>query len=304
MSKNGLAAVLIARELFDWPLGAQIPRVADYARRLGVGNGTVQEALHVLSEVGAIRLESRGHHGTFLVEIDRKQTRAVAGLGGLLGSMPLPYSRRYEGLATALYEVAAQREMPLSLNYMRGGVARLDALSRGKVDFTVVSAMAYDLGQRTQEELTLIALLPEGSYVGDHALLLADPEASAIADGMVVGVDPNSVDQVELTRAECEGRRVSLVEAPYTILLERLLRHEIDAVVWNADEVQVRHPRISVRPLQAEASTRLSRRHTRAAVVARADRPGMVELLREVLDPQRLTEVQAEVLAGRRLPSY
>lgn len=254
--------------------------------------------------MGAIDLESRGQLGTFLVGIDRQQTRIAAGLGGILGSMPLPYSRRYEGLATALYEVAGRLDLPLSLNFMRGGVTRLDALVRGKVDFTVVSAMAYEVAQSSGRDLALIALLPEGSYVGEHGVLLADPEAKGIADGMVVGVDPNSIDQVELTRAECAGRRVELVEAPYTVLLDQLLRRQIDAVIWNTDELQIRKPGITFQPLQSEASRRLSRRHTRAAIVAGGDRVGVAELLRGVLDPQVLTGVQAEVLAGSRLPSY
>lgn len=304
MSKNGRAAVLIARELADWQVGTQIPRVSDFARRLGFGNGTIQDALQVLADMGAVQLEPRGHLGTFLVGIDRLQTRIVAGLGGILGSMPLPYSRRYEGLATALYEAAARKNVSLSLNYMRGGVTRLDALLRGKVDFTVMSAMAYDLHQRDLPELALIALLPEGTFVGDHAVMLADPDAEGITDGMTVGVDPASIDQVELTRAETADRQVTVTEAPYTVLLEKLLRREIDAVIWNADEIHMRHPGVAVRPLQSERSQRMMRRHTRAAVVARAERAGVVELLQDVLDPAALAAIQAEVLTGARLPSY
>lgn len=302
LNKNGRAAVMIARELFDWQSGTQILRVADYAHKLQVGNGTIQGALHVLVEMGAIQLETRGQFGTFLVGIDRNQTRAVAGLGPLLGSIPLPYSRRYEGLATALYEVATRRGTPISLNYMRGGAARIDALMRGQVDFTVISAMAYDLVSKNGPGL--VAVLPEGTYVGHHAILLHDAAAPGIADGMRVGVDSNSIDQVELTRAECSGRRVTMVEAPYTVLLDKLLRQEIDAVVWNADEVQVRHPGITVRPLQSEAGRDISQRHTRAALVTRADRHGVMELLREVMDPAALAAVQIEVLTGARLPSY
>lgn len=304
LNKNGRAAVMIARELFDWQVGAQILRVADYARKLTVGNGTVQGALHLLSELGAIHLETRGQLGTYLVGIDRNQTRAVAGLGPLLGSIPLPYSRRYEGLATALYEVATRRGLSLSLNYMRGGAARIAALMRGQVDFTVVSAMAYEIALASNPELMAVAVLPQGTYVGDHALLLQNPNELGIADGMLVGVDPSSIDQVELTRAECSGRQVTMVEAPYTVLLEKLLRREIDALTWNADDVQVRHPDITVRQLRSDGGRELSRRRTEAALVTRADRHGVVELLREVMDPAALTAVQGDVLSGARLPSY
>lgn len=304
LNKNGRAAVMIARELFDWQIGTQILRVADYAQKFQVGNGTIQGALHVLVEMGAIALETRGQYGTFLTGIDRNQTRSVAGLGPLLGSIPLPYSRRYEGLATALYEVAARRGTSISLNYMRGGSTRVDALMRGQVDFTVISAMACDLVQQSGNGLMAVAVLPEGTYVGDHAVLVADAAATGIVGGMTVGVDPSSIDQMELTQAECSGRQVTLLEAPYTMLLDKLLRREIDAVIWNADEIQVRHPDILVRPLQSDAGRALSRRHTRAALVARGDRHGVVELLRDVMDPAALTAVQADVLTGSRLPSY
>lgn len=295
---------MIARELFDWQVGTQILRVADYAQKFQVGNGTIQGALHVLSEMGAIQLETRGQFGTFLVGIDRNQTRAVAGLGPLLGSTPLPYSRRYEGLATALYEMAARRSTAISLNYMRGGSTRVGALMRGQVDFVVISAMAYDLTCDQEPGLTAVAILPEGTYVGDHALLMNDQADGGISDGMKVGVDPTSIDQMELTRAEVDGRRVTLVQAPYTVLLDKLLRREIDAVIWNADDVQVRHPGISVRPLQSVAGRAMNRRHTQAALVARADRHGVAELLRQVMDPAVLTAIQDEVLSGQRLPSY
>lgn len=304
MSKNGRAAALIARELFDWPLGTQIPRVSDYVRRFGVGNGTVQGAIQLLTEMGAIQVEPRGQFGTFLTGANRALARSLAGLGPLVGSMPLPYSRRYEGLATAIYEIASRSGLNLSLTYMRGGATRLGALMRGQIDFTVLSALALDVEAEHADDLAVISLLPKGTYVGDHAILLADPEAPGITDGMAVGVDPSSIDQVELTRAESQDRRVTLVEAPYTILMERLLLREIDAVIWNADEVQVRHPGIAIRPLQSEKSRRLSRRHTCAAVVARKDRAGVVEMLQAVLDPAALAAVQAEVLAGTRLPSY
>lgn len=304
LNKNGRAAVMIARDLFDWPIGTQIPRVADYAQKFQVGNGTVQGAIHVLAQMGAIQLETRGQFGTFLTGINRGQTRTVAGLGPLMGSMPLPYSPRYEGLATALYEVAGRRETPVSLNYMRGGYTRLDALMRGQVDFTVISAMAYDMVSKENTGLVAVATLPQQSYVGDHAILLHDPKAGGIADGMLVGVDPNSIDQMELTRAECNGHAVKLVEAPYTVLLDRLIRRQIDAVIWNADEVQIRHPGITIRPLQSDAGQALSLRHTQAAFITRPDRYGVMELLRDMLDPAALTAVQIEVLTGQRLPSY
>ena len=50
--------IRIARELISLRRGERIPRVQDYARKLRVGYGTVQAALHLLENVGAVKLAS------------------------------------------------------------------------------------------------------------------------------------------------------------------------------------------------------------------------------------------------------
>lgn len=95
-----LAALLIRQGAHG--AGARLPRVRDVAELLGVGNGTVQSALRLLEEAGAIKTVARGHLGTFLVGSDRAALWRLSGLGAVQAAMPLPHSRRFEGLATGL----------------------------------------------------------------------------------------------------------------------------------------------------------------------------------------------------------
>ena len=62
----------IAASLLAIEPGSRIPRVSDFATETSLGRGTIQGALRLLEEIGAIVLEARGHLGTFLVRTDRE----------------------------------------------------------------------------------------------------------------------------------------------------------------------------------------------------------------------------------------
>ena len=130
-SKNGLAAKQIAEELIPIEEGGRIPRVEDFVKKLSLGRGTVQGALKVLENLHAVELESRGHLGTFMIKKDTHLLKEIAGVGELIGAMPLPYSRLYEGLATGLIEISEQMLNRINLAYMRGAKQRIDRESSG-----------------------------------------------------------------------------------------------------------------------------------------------------------------------------
>src|SRR4051812_8415855 len=119
-SKNGLAAKFIAKELIHVLEGERIPRISDFTEKLSLGRGTVQGALKVLEDLHAISLESRGHLGTFLIKRDLNLLYEIAGIGPIVGVMPLPYSRKYEGLATGIVEAIEGIQKKSGLAFMRG----------------------------------------------------------------------------------------------------------------------------------------------------------------------------------------
>ncbi|MET7640713.1 GntR family transcriptional regulator YhfZ [Streptomyces sp. NPDC005438] len=303
LTRNGLAARQLAATLLTHEENTRLPRLRDVAEQLGVGNGTVQAAFQLLEGVGAIRTVARGHLGTFLVEADRAVLWRLSGMGTLLAAMPLPYSRRYEGLATGLRTAFEQARTPFAVTFMRGAHDRVAALLEHKVDLVVLSRFAADrlMGQHPLE---LVADLGPSTYVGAHGILVrrgVDP----VSHGLRVAVDRSSEDLELLTERAFAGRPdLKWVEASYMQLPDLFARGEVDATVWNLDEVQGRMGEgVDVLPLSDEILGELSLRNARAAIVGRAeDRP--LGVVRQALDPDLITGIQQAVLRGDLIPSY
>ncbi|MCA1218600.1 GntR family transcriptional regulator YhfZ [Streptomyces sp. 8L] len=304
LTRNGLAARQLAVLLLNHEPDTRLPRVRDFAEELGVGNGTVQAALQLLEGASAIETAARGHLGTFLLRSDRSILWRLSGLGTLLAAMPLPYSRRYEGLATGLRRAFEQAGAPFAITFMRGAGARTTALLDGKVDLVVLSRFAAD---RLIEEhpVELVADLGPATYVGAHGLLLRhglDIDMS----GLRVAVDYASEDQRMLAeRVFADRVDVTWVEASYMQLGEVFQHDRADATVWSLDEAPDRlGPGVDVLPLGDEVTRDLALRNSSAAIIGRTDGANALAAVRDALDFQGITHCQTEVLRGERSPWY
>lgn len=305
LTKNGLAATEVARDLLRRKVGDRIPRISDYAQRLGTGNGTIQAALKRLESSGAVKFETRGHLGSYIREINYQRLWELSGWTFVVGTMPLPYSRRYEGFATGLYEAFSEAGIPFSLSYMRGAAERLKVLANGNCDFVVLSRLAAEHALGKGESIRIVANFRPESYVGAHGVLLADPDGPGeILDGMRVGIDPESIDQSLLTEAECRGKSVQLVKVPYMQLVAKLQSRAIDATIWNTDEIRDRGVALRVEPLRQSEARELERKNTEAVLVVPSDRIGATPVLTELIRFETVVRVQGEVLAGTRSPAY
>ncbi|MFD9287581.1 GntR family transcriptional regulator YhfZ [Streptomyces sp. NPDC060030] len=304
LTRNGLAARQLASLLMHHELDTRLPRVRDFAEQLGCGNGTVQAALRLLEESGAIVTSARGHLGTFLVRSDRTVLWRLSGLGTLLAAMPLPYSRRYEGLATGLRGAFEESGAPFAVTFMRGAGARTAALLEGKVDMVVLSRFAADQ-LIAEHPVELVADLGPATYVGAHGMLVRRG-VDTDTPGLRVAIDHSSEDLRMLVERVFAGREdIEWKEASYMQLHDLFARGEVDATVWNLDEAQGRIGQgVEVRPLGDEVTRELALRNSSAAVICRADGARTSTAVRAALDLSLVTRIQAEVLRGERLPSY
>lgn len=301
-SKNGLAAKYIARELIDISAGERIPRVSDFTDKLGLGRGTVQGALKVLEDMRAIKLESRGHLGTFLLKRDLNLLYEIAGIGPVIGVMPLPYSRKYEGLATGIIEIFEKINKRTGLAYMRGAIPRVEALKSRRYDFAIMSLLAAEEAITKFEGLEISKTFGTGSYVTAHKIFFSNSSFTEITDGMRVGIDYSSVDQAEITLLECEGKKVELVEAGYMQLFSMLTKGMIDAAVWNADEEKTLQTFPSSE-FHSPKARELAAKATTAAIIVETTRTRIKEQL-ELLDTIEVIQIQQEVVTGKKYPHY
>ncbi|MFC9428495.1 GntR family transcriptional regulator YhfZ [Streptomyces sp. NPDC056987] len=304
LTRNGLAARQLAVLLLNHEPDTRLPRVRDFAVELGVGNGTVQAALQLLEDAEAIETTARGHLGTFLVRSDRSILWRLSGLGTLLAAMPLPYSRRYEGLATGLRSAFEEAGAPFAITFMRGAGARTTTLLEGKVDLVVLSRFAAD---RLIEEypVELVADLGPITYAGAHGILLRHGSDLA-SPGLRVAVDHTSEDQRILAEHTFAGRDdIKWIEASHMQLRELFEHDGADATVWNLDEAWgLLGTGVDVLPLGDEVTRDLSLRNSSAAIIGRAEGAGALGAVRGSLDLSVVTTLQAEVLRGERTPSY
>lgn len=128
MQKMGLMSENLSIEFMQLDMDDRIPTIAELTEKYNTARGTVQTALKILQDYDAIRLESRGHLGTFIKYIDHLKLLEIAGTNSLVGVMPLPYSKRYEGLATGVFNTLNEEGLTVNLAFMRGSNHRLKAL--------------------------------------------------------------------------------------------------------------------------------------------------------------------------------
>ncbi|SFV06193.1 YhfZ C-terminal domain-containing protein [Alicyclobacillus macrosporangiidus] len=200
-----------------------------------------------------------------------------------------------------MYAAFERQNIPFHITYMRGGVNRVKALCEGRYDFAVLSARAAAQAAADYPVELLYSFGP-GTYVGAHGLLFRDPERHSVEPGMKIGVDSSSADQYTLTMALCQGVDVEFVELPYMQIMEQLAIGNIDAAVWNVDEVEQRFGRRSsvyIVPLDFNEDDA-----TEAAIVVRREDLGIFQNLLRIVDMGQVIAVQRAVLDGVRVPRY
>lgn len=304
MSKNGRAIMLLAREMFSYEVGDRIRTISAYVELLDISRGTVQSALKFLREDNCILLESRGHLGTFLVKVDHKKLWGYSDFGVIMGAMPLPYSKRYEGLATGLYMAFEEKEIPFSLAFMRGANKRIEALNFGKYNFAILSKLAAETQQKTHQGLHIVHEFQPGSYVGNHVVIFREETCTRIQDGMRVGFDATSIDQSMLTEVECEDLDVSYVATPYNQILQKLDMNEIDAAIWNVDEIKEKNLDFHVQPLRKELAQKLDYKGTVATIVVSTESLVIGRIMRRLLELDAVEEIQKRVIEDKIMPMY
>lgn len=300
LSKNGLAALQLAREFLKYPVGSKIPTVTDLGESLKIGRGTLQSSLKLLQSNNAIKLESRGHMGTYLVEKNTLILLEFANIPGIVGAMPLPYSKRYEGFATGLIVAMENRyNIPVNMTYMRGASNRISMLLTNRYDYAVVSKYAALEFMKKNDSIKIVKAFGPHSYLSEHIVIFNDANAKKIENGMRVGIDVDSIDQKELTQKVCENKSVEYIPVDYSQILTKVLTGQIDAAVWNKDEITDKIVSVNYVSVLIDKVE-----DTEAVIVVKKDKPEIISLLDEIIDIETVLDIQQLVLDGKITPSY
>lgn len=298
-SKNGIATYTLAREFIKYHVGDKIPTVSELSETFGLARGTVQNAVKLLQQSDAIRIESKGHIGSYLTKKNMTILLEFAGISSIVGVMPLPYSKRYEGLASGLLVTMENHyNIPASMAFMRGSKNRVSMLISNRYDFAIISRAAAEAIIAEHDNILIVMTFGKNSYLSEHVIVFKDDSMKEICDGMRIGIDYDSVDQRMLTEQVCQGKDIEYVSVDYSGILERVLHGDIDAAVWNKDEITDKYVKVNYTELTEQDST------SEAVVVVSKYEPELVELLRNIIDSETVVNIQRLVLEGKITPSY
>ncbi|BCL78698.1 hypothetical protein ccbrp13_11630 [Ktedonobacteria bacterium brp13] len=307
LGKSGLITREIARDLITVRPNERIKGTEEYAQQFRAGFGTVQKALDTLEETHAIKLESRGHRGTFIVSSDLSLLWALSGLGIIVGIMPLPNSRELEGIATALAYAFSEAGLPLNLTHLNGGRRRIEQLQSGLANFVVLSLFSANEACAKDPALTrFLTCSPYSYYSRASLVVLTRGDIVDRAAIQRVGIDATSRDHAEITYREFDPSRVEFVQVPYHLIPEMVSRGQIDGAAWHRTTQRIDPTNHSFHffPLKQASVDEILGDLDSLAVVGHKNDHTLHALFEHYIDPTKLEQVQNDVIEGRRVPLY
>lgn len=302
MSKIGFITSVLARDFFLKNKGERIDTISGYAERYSTGRGTVQAAISFLTEHKAVELESKGHLGSYIRDLDYNLLWEIADLGMIMGLLPLPYSLRYEGLATGLNQQFKKANFNYSIAYTRGAEKRLNVLKDDKYDFIVLSKFAAQKYE-DQDQFEILCEFGPGSYLSKHVIVFSDPGTKKIESGMKVGLDSTSIDHKALTELECQNQDVEFVELTYMKIMEHIKNKTIDAAVWNYDEIKDLN-NINFTDLRNENSIKKNKDISNAVILINKNSKMIKRILSKTINSEQVIKTQKKVYNHKLIPEY
>ena len=305
--KNRLVVMRLCRDLLSLKPDEQLMTIDHYVEMLSVSRGTVQKAMQFLIDQDCISTHFRGHLGTFLLTKNDEKLWEYSGLGTLSGAMSLPLNKLVAGLATGICDCMRFGNIPFNCIFVQGSRTRMKGLVLGKYDFVVASSLTESVLIKEFDGVEAVMKLAGCAYGGRYILLFADPEKSAIEDGMTVAVDPTSVDQLYLTDLLCEGRKgVAYNKLTYIETRHSVMSGESDVTVARTDVLgsvscspgqikEISLPGFSRREIESFSET---------VIIARRDNYGLADILQDSLRPSVVANAQKKVMNGSRSPAY
>jgi DNA-binding transcriptional ArsR family regulator len=292
-----LAAYLLALE--D---GSPLHSTRELAEMYDVSLGSISSALNKLEDIGAVEIKRRGRLGSFLERKSIGGLWEVAEGSPMVVALTLPSFPRCEGLATAIFSLLNGAEIKTYLIFIRGSLNRIQALRKGQCHAAIMSELAADeLCGRGEE---VILGLPPQSFVADHLVLYRRTKKGS-RHPVTVGVDTDSFDIKYITELEFAGEDVEFQQMPFTQFDLHLEESAVDAAITNSDfSERLMSQEIAFRPLSPEVQEHIGNRDTSAVVVTKSAAHLVKNVLKEVLNPDRIVEIQQKVMDGLMVPRY
>ncbi|NEW65799.1 GntR family transcriptional regulator [Carnobacteriaceae bacterium zg-84] len=302
LKKKGDVIYRLASNLLQLKKGDRLPSVSEYQELFQVSRGTVQNAMAYLKEAGAFQSKSKGHLGSYIESVDYSILQTFALSDTIMGTMTLPYSKLYEGLATGIYDEFRENRVKLNLAYIRGSKERLKAVARENYHFAVLSKFAALKAIEENTPIDIVVDFGKHTYLSEHILIFADKKASKIINGMKVAIDYNSIDQQLLTEKLIYEKNVELVEVPGHQIVSAVRQGIVDVGVWNYDEIvdknyqDIHYIKLSSDILDEQMST--------SVIVVHTQNKSLQAFFKQSFQTENVLTIQRAVYTGTIIPQY
>jgi hypothetical protein len=274
----------------------------EIADLFGASLGSISSAFNSLEEIGAVTINRRGRLGSFLEKKSLGILWKIVENGPMVIALTLPSFPKSEGLATAIYTLLDNAGIETYLVFIRGSYNRIKALRNNRCHATIMSALAADNLCEGSEEIIL--KLPPQSFVMDHRVVYRGTSEKG-SKPLRVGIDVDSFDIKYLTELEFAESDVEYCPVTFMEIDRHLDKSSLDAAISNLDYLDQRAGKeICTRPLSPKVQELIGDRDTSATVIIRAGSVSTKTILKEVLDPGAMMEIQQRVVAGLMVPRY
>lgn len=298
-NKNSSTIIALSKLFLSMEIQDKVPTFEQLSKDLMVARGTIQNSIKILQDEKAIEILPRGRKGTFLVDKDIEKLIYYANIRSLLGAMSLPYSKIYEGLATGLISSLKNKyQIPVNMSYMRDATQRIDEMLDGRYDFIIISKLSAEIALKRDKQIKIVKDFGPKTYLSYHVIVFADASMDKIQDGMTVGLASNATSQNLWVKKICKDINVNYKEIDYNNVLAAVKRHEIDATVWNRDEINNTLFQLNMVPIYSDEES------TDAVLVVDANRKELVKIFEEIVDIETVTQIQKAVVEGKISPKY
>jgi hypothetical protein len=292
----------IANYLLSLQIGERMISTREIAEVFGASLGSVSTALNNLEEIGAATISRRGRLGSFLERKSYGLLWKVVENGPMVIALTLPTFSKSEGLATAIYSLLDQANIEAYLIFIRGSFNRLKALRNNRCHAVVMSELAAK-ELCTRDEETILTLPPK-SFVIDHRVFYR-VNKNRENRPLRVAIDLDSFDIKYLTELEFADSQVEFRPTTFSETDRTLDQSEVDAVISNLDHLDhLVSDAIASRPLSPRVQALIADRDTSATFIIRAGSVPTRIILKEILKPEAILEIQHKVEDKQLVPRY
>ncbi|MGL5249737.1 MAG: GntR family transcriptional regulator YhfZ [Enterovibrio sp.] len=293
LKKQALATQLLSDHVLQLEPNSKLEPIAHLAKQFGVSVGLLQSSMKQLEHFHAITLIRKGHLGTYINQLNVQKLLNFSSISSLLCVMPLPYTKRYEGLASGLKNSFSTLRT-FNFAFMRGAALRADCLAKGHYHYAIVSALAAPTLLEAYPELTIALKLPPETYVARHQLIASSISPSSLA------IDNSSLDQKILTHSWVAQHNVELLPLAYSDIITSIQKGIVDGGIINSEGVTLPQG-LLVLDLPFSEEVKLA---GSAVLLCRRSDLTALTLAKRFINPEQITAVQQQVLEGLLTPHY